>query len=89
MAKVKLIGLQDLDFTNRQGEQVQGLKLFINFPDENVMGIMADSKFINRQACINLGISIDGLAPLIGKDVDLETNIKGHVVGVKPIEQRS
>ena len=85
MAKVKLVGLQELDFTNRQGEQVSGLKLFINFPDENVMGIMADSKFINRQACTNLGITVDSIAPLIGKDVDLETNIKGHVVGVKPV----
>lgn len=85
MAKVKFVGLQNLDFETRDGKQIQGLKLHINFPDENVMGLMADSKFISRQACTNLGITVEGLTPLIGKDVELETNLKGQVTGVKPV----
>ena len=85
MAKVRLIGLQNLDFETRDGNTIQGLKLHINYPDENVMGLIADSKFISREACKNLGITVDTLSPLIGKDVELETNIKGKVTGVRPV----
>lgn len=85
MAKVNFIGLQNLDFETRDGNQIQGLKLHITFPDENVMGLMADSKFISRDACKNLGLSVDSLSPMIGKEIEIETNIKGKVTGVKPI----
>lgn len=85
MAKVKLIGVQDMDFTTRKGERIDGIKLHITYPDENVMGLMADGKFINREACKLYGISVSGLVPMIGKDVYFETNVKGKVVGVKPI----
>ncbi|MBD5111529.1 MAG: hypothetical protein HDT42_03210 [Ruminococcaceae bacterium] len=85
MAKVNFIGLQNLDFETRDGNQIQGLKLHITFPDENVMGLMADSKFISRDACKNLGLSVDSLSPMIGKEIEIETNIKGKVTGVKPV----
>lgn len=85
MAKVKFVGLQNLDFETRDGNQIQGLKLHITFPDENVMGLMADSKFISREACKNLGLSVESLSPMIGQDVEIETNIKGKVTGVKPV----
>lgn len=84
MAKVKFVGLQNLDFETKDGKQIQGLKLHITFPDENVMGLMADSKFISSDACKNLGITVDGLTPMIGKDIEIITNIKGKVTGVKP-----
>lgn len=86
MAKVKFVGLQDLDFVGREGDTIQGLKLYLTFQDENVMGLRAESKFINRQSCANFGFTVDSLSPLIGKDVELETNLKGHITGVKPIE---
>lgn len=85
MAKVNFIGLQNLDFETRDGNQIQGLKLHITFPDENVMGLMADSKFISREACKNLGLSVDSLTPMIGKEIEIETNIKGKVTGVRAI----
>lgn len=85
MAKVKFIGLQELDFESRDGKQIQGLKLYINYLDENVMGLKADSKFVSREACKNLGFTVDGLSPLIGKEVEIETNLKGSITGVKPV----
>ena len=87
MAIVRLIGLQNLDFETRDGNTIQGLKLHINYQDENVMGLMADSKFISSEACKNLGITVDTLSPLIGKNVELETNIKGKVTGVRPVDK--
>ena len=85
MAKAKLIGVQDMDFNTRKGDHIDGIKLHITYPDENVMGLMADGKFISREACKTYGITVDGLAPMIGKDVEFETNVKGKVTGVRPV----
>lgn len=85
MAKVHFTGLQDMDFTSRDGKQIDGIKLFFTYPDENVMGIKADSKFVNRDSCKNLGFTVDSLSPLIGKDVEIETNIKGGITGVRAV----
>lgn len=90
MAKVNFVGLQDMDFDDRKtGEHISGIKLFFNYLDENVMGFKADSKFVNREACKNLGFTVDNLSPLIGKVVELETNLKGKVTGVNPVEKSS
>lgn len=86
MAKVKFVGLQELDFETRDGEQIKGLKLHICYPDENVMGLAADSKFLNSASCRNLGLTVDTLTPMIGQDVDLETNLKGKVTGLRLYE---
>lgn len=88
MAKVNFVGLQDIDFEDRRtGNQIQGLKLHIIYPDENVMGLKADAKFVSREACKNLGFTVDSLSPLIGKEVEIETNLKGSITGVKPVEK--
>lgn len=85
MAKVNFVGLQYLDFETRDGKQIQGLKLHIIYPDENVMGLKADSKFVSRESCKNLGFTVDNLSPLIGKEVEIETNLKGSITGVRPV----
>lgn len=87
MAKVKLVGLQSLDFETRDGKFIQGIKLHFTAPDENVMGQLADSKFINSSACANLGITIDSLSPLIGKQIELDTNLKGSITGVHAVDK--
>ena len=87
MAIVKLVGLQNLDFETRDGKLIQGIKLHFTAPDENVMGHLADSKFINSVSCANLGITIDSLSPFIGKDIEIDTNLKGNITGVKPVDK--
>lgn len=88
MAKVFFVGLQNIDFDDRKtGDHIEGLKLHINYLDDNVMGLKADSKFINHEACKNLGFTVDSLAPLIGHEVELETNLKGSVTGVRPVAE--
>lgn len=86
MAKVDLVGVQELDFIDKKtGNPVQGLSLQINFLDPNVMGKKADHKFISRVLCEELKITTETLKPLIFKEVELETNLKGQVTGVKPV----
>lgn len=85
MAKVHLVGLQPLDFPNKDGEQIKGINLHVNYDDENVYGEKADTKFLSDILCRNKGITIDTLLPYIGTDIDIEVNLKGKVTGINPI----
>ena len=84
MAKVNLCGVQPLDFETKVGDTIKGLKLHVCYADENVMGYACDTKFISSASCKNLGIFLDDLEPLIGQVVELETNLKGKIISVKP-----
>ncbi len=83
--KVRLVGLQPLDFESKDGGQIKGIKLHVSFQDENVMGYACDTKFLTAQSCKNLGITVDDLEPMIGQVVDIETNLKGRVTGINPV----
>lgn len=85
MAKVNLCGVQPMDFTTNDGDQIKGIKLHVSFQDENVMGYACDTKFLTAQACKNLGITVDYLEPMIGQVVDIETNLKGRVTGITSV----
>lgn len=85
MAKVNLLGVQNIDFENNQGDTVKGIKLHVTYKDENVAGEKCDSKFISAAACKNLGIVFDDLLAFVGSEVDIEQNLNGKVVGINPV----
>lgn len=85
MAKVFLEGIQKLDFDTKEGNHINGYNLHVAYPDENVIGRMTDKKFISAEAFKNLGFSLDEISALVQSDVELETNIKGKVVGIHEI----
>lgn len=41
-------GVQELDFTNDQGERVQGTRLFIGYRDEKVLGQRTEKLFVKK-----------------------------------------
>ncbi|MBQ4165717.1 MAG: hypothetical protein IJD85_05280 [Oscillospiraceae bacterium] len=85
MAKVDFIGVQDIDFYNDRGEHIDGISLFVTYKDPNVYGIKADKKFVSRDQCKNIGFTVDYLLPFVGKEVELETNLKGKVIGISDV----
>lgn len=86
MAKVHLVGIHDMDFPTRDGKgRIDGIGLQITYKDANVYGLKAESKFISRDLCNNIGFTVDYLTPFIGKTVELETNIKGKVIGISEV----
>lgn len=87
--KVRLVGLQPLDFESKDGGQIKGINLQCNFDDDNVYGKKADSKFMSDIVLKNLGLKLDDLLPLVDSDEDLELNFKGKVNGIKPISNES
>ena len=52
MAKVFLVGIQDMNFPTRDGKGViDGIALQCNYPDLNVIGLRADYQPRNLQRC--------------------------------------
>lgn len=85
MANVFFEGIQRLDFDTKDGKHIDGYNLHIAYPDEGTIGRYTDTKFISIDMWKNLGFSLETLTPLVQHDVELETNIKGKVTGVKAI----
>lgn len=89
MAKVHLIGVQWLDFLSKKdGRQVQGINLHVTYVDDNVHGLKADTKFISKFMCENLGLAPEDLYPFEGQDIELELNLAGKVCGVSVLEAK-
>ena len=89
MAKVHLIGVQWLDFLSKKdGKQVQGINLHVNYVDDSVHGLKSDTKFISKFMCDNLGITPEDLYPFEGQDIELELNLAGKVCGVSVLEAK-
>ena len=84
--KVELVGIHVVDYISKKtGQPVQGIELYINYLDPNVMGKVAESKYLSKALCDQIGITVDSLAPYIFKEVELELNLRGYVIGVKPV----
>ena len=43
--KVKLLGVQQVSFTNNVGETIEGVNLFVGFNDSNVEGLKTEKIF--------------------------------------------
>lgn len=79
--KVDLIGLRVVDFV-ADGEPVQGIKLFLAYPEDNVYGKIVDSRFIRSEVFGSFNVPAEELAAHIGETIDIEINPKGKVVGL-------
>lgn len=43
---VKIVGIQNLSFTNNSGEVIKGMNIFVAFKDENVEGLRTEKFFL-------------------------------------------
>lgn len=72
-----LVGKQMVDFTNRDGERVQGIKLHLNAPDQKVQGMACVNHFIKTDSSLyNTACDL----PL--GDVLIEYGYKGSIQGL-------
>ena len=87
---VSLVGVQDMNFTSRDGNEINGVKVFIAYPDENTYGNVAESKFIQRNVCLKCGrlvydsfkLPVEKLIEKIGEVVNVEFDPKKKIVGI-------
>ena len=78
-----LVGFKSLNFTDAEGNKVEGVKLFLAYPDDDVIGCAADSSFIRQNVFDKFGITLDKLANAVDCAVDVEYDRKGKTVGLK------
>lgn len=79
---VSLVGVQDMDFKARDGNDINGVKVFIAYPDSNTYGNIAESKFIQRNVYESFKIPVEKLIEKIGEIVDVEFDPKKKIVGI-------
>ena len=68
--KVKLMGVQDLDFSTDSGDRIKGSNLFVAFEDEHVTGMKTDKLFIREDIKFPENVKI-------GEQLDILFNMKG------------
>lgn len=81
--QVKLLGVRPVKFTNEDtGELVEGISMYIAYPDSDVYGVVADKKFVSSEALERLNVSTDELIKAIDSDVDIMLNPRGKLSGI-------
>lgn len=80
--KVELIGVRSIDFTTKEGNDISGIKLFVAYPEEDVYGNAAESRFISDRVFESFGVPIKDLISCIGGKIDMEINPKGKICGI-------
>ena len=85
---VKLLGVRPVEFVDEKtGEQIEGISMYIAYPDPDVYGVIADKKFIRNDAAEKLGINIETLVEGINKDIDIELNPRGKLSSITVCQQ--
>ena len=80
--KVSLVGVQDMDFKSRDGNDINGVKVFIAYPDSNTYGNVAEAKFIKRNVFESFKLPVEKLIEKIGEVVIVEFDPKKKIVGI-------
>ena len=78
-----LVGFKSLNFTDTEGNKVEGVKLFLAYPDDDVIGCAADATFVRQNVFDNFGVTLAQLADAVDCAVDVEYGRKGKIVGFK------
>lgn len=80
---VKLLGVRPVKFPDKEtGEVVEGLSLYIAYPDEDVYGVVADKKFVIDDTIERLKVSREKLIEAIDTDINIETNPRGRLSAI-------
>lgn len=81
--KVTLLGFKTVDFDNERGETIEGINLFIAYPEENTVGSASEKKFINQKVFDSFGVSEKDLEAAVGCVIDVEYGPRNKVVGLR------
>lgn len=71
-------GIYELDFTTKDGDNIQGTQVFYSYPCEGVVGEKTDKLFFRKGSQLP-----PGLAP--GKYFDIFCDTKGHVEHIQAV----
>ena len=73
--KVKLFGIQDVNFISATGGTISGTNIFVGFADENVEGLKTERFFIKNSIPLPDNVKINGT-------LELSFNHKGKIEAI-------
>lgn len=76
----RLLGVQKIDFTNQNGQVINGINLYVSFPDENVEGLKCGKFFIKDNIALPKNIKLND-------KIDISFNYKGKIESVTIAEK--
>lgn len=77
---VTLIGFKTVDFTDEDsGKKVQGISLYISFPDADTVGEACERQFVSSTILDAYGIKAADLQEFINGEINIEYNRKGKI----------
>lgn len=77
--RAKVLGVQDIHFTNNSGETINGTNLYIAFKDENCQGLKADKVFVREGITLPKDLKLQG-------EINLYFNYKGKLESITKAE---
>lgn len=75
LMQAKLLGFMGVDFTNKDGEQIVGMNIFVAFKDENIHGLRAEKFFLKE------GISLPEQVK-VNDTLEISFNYKGKIESI-------
>lgn len=87
---VRLLGVRPVEFPDQKtGEMVEGISLYIAYPDADVYGEVADKKFISNDSVEKLRIDVDEFINAIGSDIDIMVNPRGRLSAITLCQKKA
>ena len=76
--KVKLLGLQELDFATDRGDKIKGTNIWISYPEKDVTGETAVKCFLSPELLGSTKLSV-------GLNFNIEFNAKGKIAAISAL----
>lgn len=83
-----LIGFKSVEFDTKDGDTVEGVKVFFAYPEQNTYGNYADGVFVSKKVFDSFNITFETLSESIGCAVDIEFNRFGKITNIKCPEKQ-
>ncbi|MBE6814370.1 MAG: hypothetical protein E7522_02855 [Ruminococcaceae bacterium] len=73
----KLLGIQPINFTNKNGEVISGTNIYVAYADENVTGLKSDKFFLKEE------INLPDCKP--NDNLQLAFDMRGRVINIEKV----
>lgn len=77
--QVKLVGWQQISFTNNNGENINGTNIYVAFKDENVEGLKTEKLFLKENIVLPKDTKLNDT-------LDISFNMKGKVESISKVQ---
>ncbi|MEY8284588.1 hypothetical protein AALA13_12275 [Lachnospiraceae bacterium 50-23] len=73
--QAKLLGFMNVDFTNKNGERIVGMNIFVAFKDENVHGLKTEKFFLKESVALPEQVKVNDT-------LEISFNYKGKIESI-------